>query len=107
MGSRMRALRKATLRPGRQQRGINRFSLAFDSTIRATDPAPPLGYIFSPWDGFYEKEFYWLGKLNKKNVVKCYPNAGFMNAVDGSGRMWGPKAKDIMVSMIPEDESYP
>ncbi len=41
------------------------------------------------WDGDYEKVFYRV-HLPSGELVQCYPNAGWMNATDGSGRMWKP-----------------
>jgi hypothetical protein len=42
------------------------------------------------WDGDYEKVFYRV-HLPSGEFVQCYPNAGWMNATDGSGRMWKPQ----------------
>jgi hypothetical protein len=39
----------------------------------------------------YEKVIYQV-KLKDGAIVQCWPNAGFMNAVDGSGRVFKPMA---------------
>jgi hypothetical protein len=55
------------------------------------------------WDGSYEKEFHYV-HLPDGTKVTCWPNAGTMNAVDGSGRRWRPEDKPL-VSIQPEEES--
>ena len=53
------------------------------------------------WNGEYEKVFYWV-HLPGGAKVKCWPNAGLMCSVDGSGRHW--KAEDrILVSVCNDD----
>lgn len=41
------------------------------------------------WDGEYEKEPYLL--FAPEGAVYCWPNAGKMVAMDGSGREWKPE----------------
>jgi hypothetical protein len=55
------------------------------------------------WDGDYEKQFYWLQTADGERV-KCYPNAGIMNSLDGSGRQWRP---DGAVQVEPIDDDHP
>lgn len=46
------------------------------------------------WDGQYEKQAYDVWIQGTCNVVlACWPNAGRMCAVDGTGREWGPEDK--------------
>lgn len=54
-----------------------------------------------PWTGDYDKSFYWLTTA-KGEQVKCYPNAGFMCAMDGSNRKWLPDGA-VSVQLIPND----
>lgn len=42
-----------------------------------------------PWTGHYDKEHYVVLMPDGERVL-CWPNAGLMNACDGSGRMWKP-----------------
>ena len=49
--------------------------------------------MFTSWDGDYEKVEYEV-KLKSGEVVVCWPNAGRMNALDGSGREFYPKDVD-------------
>ncbi len=51
-----------------------------------------------PWNGHYVKEHYILVTPTKERVL-CWPNAGYMNASDGSGRQWAPCA-DCSVERI-------
>lgn len=44
---------------------------------------------FTPWNGDYRKTTY-LARINGKEVP-CWPNAGKMCSIDGSGREWGPE----------------
>lgn len=55
------------------------------------------------WDGRYEKNFYWVYPADGAPRVKCWPNAGVMNAADGSGREWRP-ADGVAVALIGFDE---
>lgn len=58
------------------------------------------------WDGTYEKEFYWLYPCPPGSPrVKCWPNAGLMNATDGSGREWKPEDR-VRVELCAEDELF-
>jgi hypothetical protein len=43
------------------------------------------------WNGTYEKDFYWVYPPGNAPRVRCWPNAGMMHAVDGSGRVWKPE----------------
>lgn len=38
----------------------------------------------------YVKDFYEVRLPSGQIVAQCWPNAGWMNATDGSGRKWGP-----------------
>jgi hypothetical protein len=60
-------------------------------------PEEVVALTWIPFDGEYEKEFYWA-LLPDGETVYCWPNAGYMVAVDGSGRQWEPSA-NIQVSM--------
>jgi hypothetical protein len=40
---------------------------------------------FQPWDGYYVKEMYDVKLKTGEVVANCWPNAGFMMAIDGSG----------------------
>jgi len=42
---------------------------------------------FEQWNGEYEKVYYDI-KVGDEIIEKCWPNAGKMNASDGSGRSW-------------------
>ena len=44
------------------------------------------------WDGSYEKQSYDVWVKGGDVVLGCWPNAGKMAAVDGSGRSWTPDA---------------
>lgn len=44
---------------------------------------------YTLWNGDYEKQTY-LALINGKEVP-CWPNAGEMCAIDGSGRTWKPE----------------
>ena len=44
---------------------------------------------FVVWDGQYEKMFYDV-RTQEGEIVRCWPNNGFMCSMDGSGRNWGP-----------------
>lgn len=56
------------------------------------------------WAGDYEKEHYILTTPIGEGVL-CWPNAGYMNASDGSGRMWAP-CSNCTVRMIELDETF-
>lgn len=91
-----------------------------EGTLLAPEDGSKLSW--SLWDGNYEKEFYWVLPIAGLNLelqpnesgtygfpepqglyaVKCWPNAGIMNAVDGSGREWPyDPAKPLLVSLCP------
>jgi len=45
---------------------------------------------FKLWDGSYDKTWYDI-RLPSGEVLTCWPNAGCMMSMDGSGRTWLPK----------------
>jgi hypothetical protein len=49
-----------------------------------------------PWDGEYAKMFYDVWVKGGDVVQQCWPNAGVMCAMDGSGRQWKP-APDVAI----------
>ena len=53
---------------------------------------PDLLYFI--WDGQYEKNPYFT--FIKGKEIPCWPNAGVMLAIDGSGRSWKPE-ENILV----------
>lgn len=64
--------------------------------IRASFPSATL---WKPWDGTYEKQFYDVRYDRCKVQLHCWPNAGKMVAVDGSGLKWGREdAVEVRVS---------
>lgn len=42
------------------------------------------------WQGRYQKIFYDIETTWGKIHIGCWPNAGYMNAADGTGRKWRP-----------------
>jgi hypothetical protein len=42
------------------------------------------------WNGNYLKCFYDIPTTSGKTQIGCWPNAGKMNAADGTGRSWKP-----------------
>lgn len=54
---------------------------------------------WKPFDGEYDKKGYDVLLPDGTEVLWCWPNAGFMNATDGSGRMWGPGECQIRESI--------
>ena len=52
------------------------------------------------WDGGYEKQSYDVWVKGCDVVVGCWPNAGFMSAVDGTGRKWKPT--DVLAVRVSE-----
>jgi len=42
------------------------------------------------WNGNYQKCFYDIQTTWGKTHIGCWPNAGKMNAADGTGRSWKP-----------------
>jgi hypothetical protein len=54
------------------------------------------------WDGHYTKRDYIVHLPGE--CVKCWPNAGVMNALDGSGRIFKPDGK-LVVSVLPNEEA--
>jgi hypothetical protein len=67
--------------------------------IRDSDPIVTAELVWQPWNGEYEKDFYWIRNVGGERAVKCWPNAGFMNAADGTGRMWAP-SPDYEVALV-------
>lgn len=45
---------------------------------------------FKPWSGEYNKQYYDVLLPDGEIVANCWPNAGQMMAMDGSGRKWSP-----------------
>ena len=43
---------------------------------------------FIPWDGDYEKQFYWVRLRKTGRVIICWPNAGYMNELEGKCRQF-------------------
>jgi hypothetical protein len=56
--------------------------------------------------GRYVKKFYELRMRKNGRPVLCWPNAGYMNAVDGSGRQWSPHA-DVEVRVANDQGHTP
>ena len=79
-----------------------------------------LALPWSSWDGEYEKQHYWLllprylpslpgqtaavndSSPKGRELVHCWPNAGMMHALDGSGRAWSP---DPMLLISPDQKA--
>jgi hypothetical protein len=51
------------------------------------------GYEWEPFtkDFDYWKKFYDVMLPDGTIVEQCWPNAGWMNAINGDGRKWGPE----------------
>ena len=43
---------------------------------------------FTPYTGDYDKRFYDVKLADGTIIPRCWPNAGKLVAMDGSGRMW-------------------
>lgn len=43
---------------------------------------------FYPWYGLYDKTMYDIKLLDGTIIDNCWPNAGLMMSIDGSGRSW-------------------
>lgn len=56
---------------------------------------------FALWNGDYVKKPYLT--LIDGEEVPCWPNAGIMNACDGSGRYWMPE-DNVQVRICTVDE---
>jgi hypothetical protein len=57
------------------------------------------------WDGNYIKQFYDV-LVDKYNIVlHCWPNAGKMCAMDGSGRMFEPQ--NVLAVRLSEFQDLP
>lgn len=65
-------------------------------------PPPTRNRPFRIWKGRYQKEFYDLQLPSGTIVPNCWPNAGRMNAADGSGRSWRPDGR-IKVRLAARD----
>jgi hypothetical protein len=48
---------------------------------------------WQPFRGEYEKTFYQIRFPDGDVRKHCFPNAGYMHALDGSGLMWGEKSQ--------------
>jgi hypothetical protein len=57
------------------------------------------------WDGDYDKQFYWV-HLPDGSRVECWPNAGIMNATDGSGRQWRPEDKPLITVQADHESRF-
>lgn len=62
-----------------------------------TDQYYKMDYWIRSWDSLYGQWAYTRG----------YPNAGSMNAMDGSGRRWFPKHRAVVAICIGEDQNCP
>ena len=87
-------------RPEEKPRPYCEEELLREGTLLSHEAAEGLPWVL--WDGDYEKEFYWVKPPGGGLAVKCWPNAGWMNTVDGSGRMWQSEA-NIMVAKVGDD----
>lgn len=50
---------------------------------------------FETWNGEYEKQDYEV-KLEDGTIVRCWPNAGRMVSMDGTGREWAPEDEPLV-----------
>lgn len=68
-------------------------------------PKAPEDIEWLPWDGKYAKQVY-LVKTQDGKIYECWPNAGFMSSIDGSGKQFSPtdKIKILTVPMRESDE---
>lgn len=57
------------------------------------------------WDGRYEKQHYDVWTSGFDVVLGCWPNAGWMNATDGSDRRWFPA--DCLAVRVSEFQGEP
>jgi hypothetical protein len=48
---------------------------------------------FKPWDGEYNKQYYDVLLPDGRIIATCWPNAGKMVAMNGSGKMWSVEDK--------------
>jgi hypothetical protein len=63
---------------------------------------------FRPWTGLYQKIEYDVMLPDGTIVPNCWPNAGFMNAVDGTNRKWSVTSNiKIRRSALPEFNEIP
>lgn len=80
-----------------------------DSEKSSESPATPddLKWRFMPhvWTGRYIKWFYYV-HLDEGVRVLCWPNAGRMAAIDGTGREWWPKDKPVVSLQPPEEARF-
>ena len=56
---------------------------------------------FDLWNGEYEKKFYDVKTASGKIYKHCWPNAGKMNATDGTETSW-TKSDCILVRISPD-----
>jgi hypothetical protein len=69
---------------------------------------PPIvvsAIAWKPWDGTYEKQFYDVRYDRCKVQLHCWPNAGKMVAMDGSGLEW--EREDAVEVRVSEFQSLP
>lgn len=66
--------------------------------ITAEDREVTEGLTWQAWDGEYKKEHYFIRYKDGDRMVLCWPNAGYMNSSDGSGRVWSPDPAFEVVS---------
>ena len=76
--------------PGKSAVWLSSFVEAHFST-NAVWPRP-----WRKWHGNYQKIFSDIRVNNGPTVIGCWPNAGKMNATDGTGRSW-PKHRIALI----------
>jgi hypothetical protein len=82
------------------------FAVSDDVCLGNVAPAPiGSGCAGTLWCGWYEKQHYLVTVGGGAQAV-CWPNAGFMNATDGSGRMWSTDAGVGVQPITTEDALY-
>jgi hypothetical protein len=60
------------------------------------------------WNGNYQKCFYDIQTTWGKTHIGCWPNAGKMNATDGTGQSWKPHQVALIrrsIKEIPEQNA--
>jgi hypothetical protein len=69
-------------------------------------PAEHLWFTFG--DQYYKMD-YWvrLGTPGDWTYVRGYPNGGYMNSTDGSGRIWSPEDKIQIALCLGADQNCP
>lgn len=71
-----------------------------------TQPKPDAWELFTP-DYDYEKEPYFVRSGEGQPSILCYPNAGIMNAMDGTGRNFYPCKCEVQLAGWEADPYYP